>query len=182
MSRLLRQRNVSLLGLLAACAVVPGAVLHFFGETEVAIAGSVHFLPIAVSAGLAAAAAAALTVAGARRGDARSVVIGTAFSSMAALLSIHGVMTPGFLVGDNGLVAFSGAATLPVGAAVLALAAIPELRRPSASGSTAPAIRAAWALPTSTSRHASWPSATCSTRSSRTASIATRGGWRTPST
>jgi putative nucleotidyltransferase with HDIG domain len=35
-------------------------------------------------------------------------------------------------VGDNGLVAFSGALTLPVGGAVLALSAIPELRRPSA--------------------------------------------------
>ncbi len=111
---------------------MPAAVIHFFGETEVKISGTVHFLPIAVSAGLAATAALALTVAGARRGDARSVVIGTAFSSMAALLSIHGLMTPGFLVGDNGLVAFSGALTLPVGGAVLALAAVPELRRPSA--------------------------------------------------
>jgi putative nucleotidyltransferase with HDIG domain len=132
MEHLLRQRTVSLLGLLAACAVIPAAVVHFFGETEVQISGTVHFLPIAISAGLAAAAAVALTVAGARRGDARAVVIGTAFSSMAALLSIHGLMTPGFLVGDNGLVAFAGAATLPVGGAVLALAAIPELRRPSA--------------------------------------------------
>jgi putative nucleotidyltransferase with HDIG domain len=131
MGRLLRQRSVSLLGLLAACAVLPAAVIHFFGRTEVQIPGTVHFLPIAVSAGLAATAAVVLTVAGARRGDARSVVIGTAFSSMAALLSIHGLMTPGFLVGDNGLVAFSGAATLPVGGAVLALAGIPELRRPS---------------------------------------------------
>jgi putative nucleotidyltransferase with HDIG domain len=132
MGGLLRERNVSLLGLLAACAVLPAGVVHFFGQTEVKISGTVHFLPIAISAGRAAAAALALSVAGARRGDARSVVIGTAFSSMAALLSIHGLMTPGFLVGDNGLVAFSGALTLPVGGAVLALAAIPELRRPSA--------------------------------------------------
>jgi putative nucleotidyltransferase with HDIG domain len=132
MGHLLRHRAVSLLGLLAACAVVPAGVVHFFGETEVQISGTVHFLPIAISAGLAAAAALALTVAGARRGDARAVVIGTAFSSMAALLSIHGLMTPGFLVGDNGLVAFAGAATLPLGGAVLALAAVPELRRPSA--------------------------------------------------
>ena len=132
MSRFLRQRTVSLLALLAACAVVPGAVVHFFGKTEVQIPSAVHFLPIAVSAGLAAAAAVVLTVAGARRGDARSVLIGTAFSSMAALLAIHGLMTPGFLVGDNGLVSFSGAATLPVGGVVLALAAVPELRRPSA--------------------------------------------------
>jgi putative nucleotidyltransferase with HDIG domain len=132
MSRLLRQRTVSLLALLAACAVLPAAAVHFFGETEVQIDGRVHFLPIAISAGLAATAALALTIAGARRGDARSVVIGTAFSSMAALLSIHGLTTPGFLVGDNGLVSFSGALTLPLGGTVLALAAIPELRRPSA--------------------------------------------------
>jgi putative nucleotidyltransferase with HDIG domain len=132
MAHLLRQRTVSLLGLLAGCAVLPAAVVHFFGETEVQISGAVHFLPIGISAGLAAAAALALTVAGARRGDGRAVLIGTAFSSMAALLSIHGLTTPGFLVGDNGLVAFSGALTLPVGGAVLALSAIPELRRPSA--------------------------------------------------
>jgi putative nucleotidyltransferase with HDIG domain len=60
------------------------------------------------------------------------VLIGTAFSSMAALLSIHGLTTPGFIVEDSGLVGFSGAMTLPVGGAVLALSAIPELRRPSA--------------------------------------------------
>ena len=132
MSRFLRQRTVSLLALLAACAVLPAAAIHFFGKTQVQIDGAVHFLPIAISAGLAAAAALALTVAGARRGDARSVVIGTAFSSMAALLSIHGLTTPGFIVGDNGLVSFTGALTLPVGGAVLALAAIPELQRPSA--------------------------------------------------
>ena len=51
---------------------------------------------------------------------------------MAALLCIHGLMTPGFLVGMNGLVAFAGAATLPVEGAVLALAVIPELQRPAA--------------------------------------------------
>ena len=113
-----------------------------------------HFLPIAISAGLAAAAALALTVAGARRGDGRAVLIGTAFSSMAALLSIHGLTTPGFLVGDNGLIAFSGALTLPVGGAVLALSAIPELRRPRRCG------------PCSSSR------APCSRRSSRSASSA----------
>ena len=128
-ARLLRQRTVSLLALLAACAVVPGAVIHFFGATQVEIPSGFHFFALGISAGLAAAAAVVLTVSGARRGDARSVLIGTAFSSMAALLCIHGLMTPGFLVGMNGLVAFAGAATLPVGGAVLALAVIPELQR-----------------------------------------------------
>jgi putative nucleotidyltransferase with HDIG domain len=132
MARLMRQRTVSLLGLLAACAVVPGAVIHFFGGNQVEVPGGVHFFALGISAGLAAAAAVVLTVSGARRGDARSVLIGTAFSSMAALLCIHGVATPGFIVDMNGLVAFAGAATLPVGGAVLALAVVPELRRPSA--------------------------------------------------
>src|SRR3954463_4240723 len=132
MGRLLRQRTVSLLALLAACAVVPGAIIHFFGATQVEIPSGFPFFALGISAGLAAAAAVVLTVSGARRGDARSVLIGTAFSAMAALLCIHGLMTPGFLVGMNGLVAFAGAATLPVGGGVLALAVIPELRRPSA--------------------------------------------------
>ena len=132
MAHLLRRRTVSLLGLLAGCAVVPAGVVHMFGSNEVQIDGTVHFLPIAISAGLAAAAALALTIFGARRGDGRAVLIGTAFSSMAALLSIHGLATPGFILGDNGVVAFSGALTVPVGGAVLALSAIPELRRPSA--------------------------------------------------
>jgi putative nucleotidyltransferase with HDIG domain len=131
-ARLLRQRTVSLLALLAACAVVPGAVLHFFGGNEVEIPSGFHFFALGISAGLATTAALVLTISGARRGDARSVLIGTAFSSMAALLCIHGLMTPGFIVGMNGLVAFAGAATLPVGGTVLALAVLPQLRRPSA--------------------------------------------------
>ena len=86
MAGLLRHRTVSLVALLAACAVVPGAVIHFFGETQVEVPDGVHFFALGISAGLAAAAAVALTVSGAKRGDARSVLIGTAFSSMAALL------------------------------------------------------------------------------------------------
>jgi putative nucleotidyltransferase with HDIG domain len=117
---------------LGACAIGPAAVLHFFGGREVEIGSSVHFLPIAVSAGLASLAALALTLAGARRGDGRAVIVGTAFSTMAAMLAVHGLTTPGILAGENGVVAFSGAATLPIGGAVLALSAIPELRRPAA--------------------------------------------------
>ncbi len=127
-----RDRVLSLLFVLGACAAGPAAVLHFVGRNEVQIASSVHFLPIAISAGLAAGAAVALTLVGARRGDGRSVIVGTAFSTMAAMLAVHGLTTPGMLVGDNGVIAFSGAATLPVGGAVLALAAVPELRTGSA--------------------------------------------------
>ena len=43
---------------------------------------------------------------------------------MSALLAVHGLVTPGVLVGQNGVVALTGAATLPVGAAVLALSGV----------------------------------------------------------
>jgi hypothetical protein len=49
---------------------------------------------------------------------------------MAALLSLHGLATPGIIIGFNGIVSFAGGATLPVGGAVLALSAIPALRGP----------------------------------------------------
>ncbi len=129
MRALLRERSLSTFVVLGACAIGPIAVFHFFGSQQVQIDGSVHFLPIAISAGLAAGAAVALTVVGVQRGDGRAVLVGTAFSAMAALLAVHGLTTPGFLAGDNGVVAFSGAATLPVGGAVLALSASPAMRR-----------------------------------------------------
>jgi hypothetical protein len=130
MHALLRQRAVSVLLVLGGCSIGPAALLHFLGPREVHIGPEVHFLPIAVSAGLAAGAAVALTLVGARRGDGRAVLVGTAFSAMAALLAVHGLTTPGLLAGENGVVAFTGAATLPVGGAVLALSAVPEIRRP----------------------------------------------------
>ena len=130
MRTLLPNRAVSVPLVVGACAILPAAVLHFVGARQVEIGAGIHFLPIAVSAGLAAGAAVALSLVGLRRGDGRAVLVGTAFSSMAALLAVHGLTTPGFLAGDNGVVAFSGAATLPVGGAVLALSAMPEMRRP----------------------------------------------------
>ena len=45
---------------------------------------------------------------------------------MAALLAVHGLSTPGMLVGPNGLIAVTGAATLPVGGIVMALSALPQ--------------------------------------------------------
>jgi HD-GYP domain-containing protein (c-di-GMP phosphodiesterase class II) len=101
------------------------AVAH----NHVMFGGQIHFRWVGLTALVAALAAVALTVAGARKRDARTVIVGTAFSTMAALLALHGIATPGILVGMNGVVAFTGGATLPVGAAVLALSALPSLRR-----------------------------------------------------
>ena len=59
------------------------------------------------------------------------MLVGTAFTVMAGLLAIHGLATPGIWIGPNGVIALTGAGTLPVGGAVLALTALPSLRRPS---------------------------------------------------
>ena len=65
-----------------------------------------------------------------RARDSRTVLLGAAFSTMTALLAIHAIATPGILVGPNGVIALAGGASLPAGATVLALSALPAMRRP----------------------------------------------------
>lgn len=129
MRHLLRE---PVLALGAALALFPPATLHFLATEEVSFGSASHVLFVGLTAIGATAAAIALTVVGAKRGDGRTVVIGTAFSVMAALLVVHGIATPGFLVEYPGVGAFSGAATLPVGGALLVLCTLPEFRRPAA--------------------------------------------------
>jgi hypothetical protein len=121
-------RSIPLLASFAFLACVPLALLHFFGRQEVAVDGWVHFGGVAVSAGVATAAAFALTIAGARQRDGRAVLVGGAFCVMAALLCLHGLTTPNVLFDYTGVVGFTGGATLPVGGAILALSALPVLR------------------------------------------------------
>jgi hypothetical protein len=128
--RLLPGRVIPVLTLAGLGLVVPAGALVLFREDKVALTGDVHFYGVGISALAAAAAAIVLTAAGVKRGDGRTVLIGTAFTVMAGLLSIHGLATPGFVVGDNGVISLTGAMTLPVGGAVLALTALPALRRP----------------------------------------------------
>lgn len=125
-------RTVPLLGAAAFAAVLPVALLHFVGRETVDFGGWVHFAGVALGAGVATVCALALTIAGARQQDGYAVLVGSAFSVMAALLCLHGLATPGIIVEMNGVVAFTGGATLPVGAAILALGALPALRRPTA--------------------------------------------------
>jgi len=125
-----RDRVVQDLALLGAGAIVPGAALTFFGHHSHDLGTNVHFIGVGVSAVMASVAALALTVVGVRRQDGRVVLVGAAFTVMAALLAIHGLATPGVVIGANGVIALTGAATLPVGGAVLALSALPGLRRP----------------------------------------------------
>jgi HD-GYP domain-containing protein (c-di-GMP phosphodiesterase class II) len=120
------------LALAAGVALLPAAFLELIGQREVHPGAFVHFGVVAFAAAAATAAALTLTLVGARRRDGRSVLVGGAFSVMAALLCLHGVATPGVLLASNGVVAFTGGATLPVGGLLLALGAIPVLVRPPA--------------------------------------------------
>jgi putative nucleotidyltransferase with HDIG domain len=131
MRLLLRERLAPLFTLAGLGAVLPTALLHVYGHRMVMFGTNVHFVGVGVTALAAAVAAMALTAAGVRRRDGRVVLVGTAFTIMAALLAIHGLATPGALIGPNGVIALTGAATLPAGGALLALSALPALRQPS---------------------------------------------------
>jgi HD-GYP domain-containing protein (c-di-GMP phosphodiesterase class II) len=129
---MLRRPLGHILALLAAAAAAPVVLLLAVGEIEIMPPLWVHFYGVGVSALAATAAAVVLTTAGARERDSRTVIVGGGFSLMAALLAVHGLVTPGVLVGPNGLVALTGAATLPVGGIVLALAALRPFTGPAA--------------------------------------------------
>ncbi len=129
---MLRRPLASILALLGACGAVPVALVLAVGGVHVAPPMWVHFYGVGVSALVATTAAVVLTTVGAREQDSRTVIVGGGFALMASLLAVHGLVTPGVLVGPNGLIALTGAATLPVGAAVLALAALPPFTGRSA--------------------------------------------------
>jgi HD-GYP domain-containing protein (c-di-GMP phosphodiesterase class II) len=115
--------------LLGACAAVPAVLLIAFGHVGVQTPMWLHFYGVGVGAAVATAAAALLTTVGVREQDSRTVIVGGGFALMAAILAVHGLVTPGVLIGNNGLIALSGAATLPVGGIVMALAALPAFQR-----------------------------------------------------
>lgn len=111
--------------LLGTCALLPVGLLLLYGNRMVMPPMWVHFYGVGVSALVATVAAVFLTTIGAGEQDARTVIVGGGFTLMAALLAVHGLATPGMVLGPNGLIAVTGAATLPVGAAVMTLAALP---------------------------------------------------------
>jgi putative nucleotidyltransferase with HDIG domain len=134
MRLILRERLMPLALLVGIGGVLPVALLLGFGDRMVMFGTPVHFVGVGVSALAAAAVSLALTIVGVRRNDGRVVLIGTGFTVMSALLAIHGLATPGAIIGMNGVISLTGAATLPAGAAVLALSAMPALRRPRSIG------------------------------------------------
>ncbi|HEY1367923.1 MAG TPA: HD-GYP domain-containing protein [Gaiellaceae bacterium] len=130
MKRFARERLVPVLWLVSALALVPAALFFWARGHHLMLPMKAHFVVVSVAGVLATAAAVVLTVVGARRRDGRSVVVGVAFSAMAAILAVHGAATPGILVSPPGLIQIAGGLNLPIGSALLALSALPALRRP----------------------------------------------------
>jgi HD-GYP domain-containing protein (c-di-GMP phosphodiesterase class II) len=114
-----------LLGAGVVAAAAPAAVHVAVGWHHVSFTGTTHVYTVGSSALVAVIAAVGLTVVGARRGDTRTMVVGTAFAVMAGLLALHGFSTPGVWFGNNGVVAITGGATLPAGAIVLVFSVLP---------------------------------------------------------
>jgi putative nucleotidyltransferase with HDIG domain len=129
--RLLRSRFGSNLTLIAASAALPAAVMHFFvSEDKAPVTAVQHLFIMAIGSSIAALSSIALMLAGFRRRETRAVVAGGAFAAMTLILLIHGLATPGVILGQNGVVAVAGGLALPVGGAILTLAALPALRGP----------------------------------------------------
>jgi putative nucleotidyltransferase with HDIG domain len=129
-SRDLRLSNLRPALLLATAVTAPAVLLAALGSREADDLYVTHLVAVGATMLVATFAAVLLTRAGTRRGDVRAVAVGTTFAAMAALLLIHALATPEVILGedDTGLLAFAGGATLPVGAAILCLAAHPRLR------------------------------------------------------
>jgi HD-GYP domain-containing protein (c-di-GMP phosphodiesterase class II) len=123
-----RPRIAPALNLFALGAFLPAGLLWAVGHDGTSLSSETHFITVGVAAAVATIASLVLTFVGVRALDARTILVGTAFSAMAALLLLHGLASPGVLVEMNGVVSLSGGATLPVGAAILALSLLPMAR------------------------------------------------------
>jgi hypothetical protein len=94
---------------------------------------AVHFYAVSATALLCAALAVVLGAVGIRRHDRRSAAIGAGFTVMAALLAVHGLSTPGFLVEADytSAVGVSGALAVPLGGGVILAALLARPRERS---------------------------------------------------
>jgi len=88
---MIRHPRSATLGLVLGSAAVPAALVAATARVEVYPEEIVHFAAVGFTALVTTAAAALLTAAGARLRDGRAVLFGVAFSTMAALLAVHGL-------------------------------------------------------------------------------------------
>src|SRR5919107_1340318 len=89
----------SIPALLFVLAAAPAVLVALLGKIMFMPPAPMHFGVVLVAAGIAAVAAAALSRPGWRGADGRAMLLGTAFSTMTALLAVHGMATPGVLIG-----------------------------------------------------------------------------------
>jgi putative nucleotidyltransferase with HDIG domain len=115
---------------MALAALIPVIVVALVGTRHAMMAPEMHFGLVVTAAAITCAGALALSIAGARARDGRAVLMGTAFSTMTALFLVHGLATPGIFAESNGMLPLAGGLSVPAGAGLLALTAIPALRRP----------------------------------------------------
>ena len=107
---------------------VPLLVAHNHAAFDVP---TIHFYAVSATALVCAALAVALGIAGIRRHDRRSASIGAGFTVIAALLAVHGLTTPGFLIESEytAAVGVAGALAVPVGGAVILATLVQRPRR-----------------------------------------------------
>jgi hypothetical protein len=98
--------------------VVPLLVAH---NRDAFAVPDIHFYAVSATALVCAAMAVALGVLGGRRRDRRTAGIGAGFTVIAALLAVHGLTTPGFLIDSEytAAVGVSGALAVPLGGGVI---------------------------------------------------------------
>ena len=114
-------------GLLVAAAgavaigLAPVAPLLLAHNRDAFAVPDVHFYAVSATALLCAALAGTLGVLGVRRRDRRTAGIGAGFTVIAALLAVHGLTTPGFLIDSEytAAVGVSGALAVPLGGGVI---------------------------------------------------------------
>jgi hypothetical protein len=78
------RRRFPILALGLALAALPAAVHVLVGGHHVEFTGTMHFYSVGFSALVAATAAIGLSIVGARRGDTRTMIVGTSFAAMAS--------------------------------------------------------------------------------------------------
>jgi len=115
-------------------SIAPVVLVALAGSEPAMLTPNQHFGLVGGAAALTSLASLLLSVAGARARDGRSILMGTAFSTMTALFAVHALSTPGFLVGENGMISLAGGLSVPAGVLILALTAHPALRRPAHLG------------------------------------------------
>ncbi len=129
------RHRLPILAVLARTSVAPLVLLIGTAIHHMVMFGPVvHMVVVGAAGALAGTASVLMSIVAARRNDGRAVWIGLAFSVMATMLVIHGLATPGVILGPNGVVQIAGALNLPVGGTILAASALPLLRRPRRVG------------------------------------------------